>query len=81
MERQLELFSDDDLPKLNDTEEALLHFMQRCLTLEEQVKELNQELASMRGDWRPLIIEEPEWIASVFDEKESQTMTLNGDKE
>ena len=38
-ETQLELFSIDDLPRLNDTEEALHHYMQKCFQLESELNE------------------------------------------
>ena len=36
---QLSLFTMDELPPLNDTEEALHHYMQKCLHLENQLNE------------------------------------------
>lgn len=36
---QLSLFTDDELPRLTDTEEALHHYMRKCLQLENELNE------------------------------------------
>ena len=36
---QLSLFTMDELPPLTDTEEALHHYMQKCLQLENELNE------------------------------------------
>ena len=45
---QLELF-DEELPRLNDTEEALLHYMQKCMALEEELKEVKERIKELQG--------------------------------
>jgi hypothetical protein len=42
------LFPEQNLPRLNDTEEALLHYMRKCSELESEIRELRFELY---GDW------------------------------
>ena len=44
---QLSLFTDDELPRLNDTEEALVHFMRRCMQLELEIKELKEQIGDL----------------------------------
>jgi len=78
MAEQLHLFTDDVLPKLNDTEEALLHFMKRCIELEEEIKDLKNEVATLtQQDWQPLLFDKDKpWIISTFDETTATTETL-----
>jgi hypothetical protein len=53
-EEQLELF-ETELPLLNDTEEALLHYMKRCMDLETELKEVKEKIAELKqtdpDDW------------------------------
>ena len=53
-EEQLELF-ETDLPRLNDTEEALLHYMKRCMDLETELKEVKEKINELKqtghDDW------------------------------
>lgn len=46
---QLQLFEDDGITNLSDTEEALLHYMQKCMSLEEELKEVRQKIAELQG--------------------------------
>lgn len=46
-ETQLELFSIDDLPRLNDTEEALVYYMRKCMQLETELKELKDRIGDL----------------------------------
>jgi hypothetical protein len=54
-EEQLTLFG-DDLPQLNDTEEALLHYMQKCMDLEMQLKEVKEKIAELQGDVEDVVL-------------------------
>ena len=46
-EKQLELFSDDDLPRLTETEEALLHYMTKCSKLETELKNIKHRIGEL----------------------------------
>ena len=47
---QLNLFTDDELPRLNDTEEALVHFMRKCMQLESELNELKYEIGVLKNE-------------------------------
>ena len=46
-EIQLELFPEKDLPRLNETEEALLHYMTKCSKLEDELKEIKSRIGEL----------------------------------
>jgi hypothetical protein len=54
-EQQLSLF-EDELPRLNDTEEALLHYMQKCMDLEIQLKEVKEKIAELQADAEDVVL-------------------------
>lgn len=46
-EIQLELFPEKDLPRLNETEEALLHYMKKCSKLEDELKDIKSRIGEL----------------------------------
>jgi hypothetical protein len=48
-EQQLKLF-EEELPRLNDTEEALLHYMQLAMSLENELKEVKEQIKQLSSE-------------------------------
>jgi hypothetical protein len=76
-EEQLQLF-ESELPRLNDTEEALLHYMQKCMTLEEELKEVKEKIKELRGQSEDVILidNEPDPYDN-WHEGSMDTITIN----
>jgi prefoldin subunit 5 len=76
-EQQLSLF-EDELPRLNDTEEALLHYMQKCMTLEEELKEVKEKIAELQADAEDVVLinNEPDPYDN-WHEGSMDTITIN----
>ena len=47
---QLKLFTDDELPRLTETEEALVHFMRKCMQLETEINDLKYEIGVLKNE-------------------------------
>jgi hypothetical protein len=76
-EQQLSLF-EDELPRLNDTEEALLHYMQKCMDLEIQLKEVKEKIAELQADSEDVVLinNEPDPYDN-WHEGSMDTITIN----
>jgi prefoldin subunit 5 len=76
-EHQLELF-EEELPRLNDTEEALLHYMQKCMTLEEELKEVKEKIKELSGQAEDVVLidNEPDPYDN-WHEGSMDTITIN----
>jgi hypothetical protein len=76
-EQQLSLF-EDELPRLNDTEEALLHYMQKCMDLEIQLKEVKEKIAELQADAEDVVLinNEPDPYDN-WHEGSMDTITIN----
>jgi archaellum component FlaC len=76
-EEQLSLF-EDELPRLNDTEEALLHYMQKCMTLEEELKEVKEKIKELRAHVEDVVLinNEPDPYDN-WHEGSMDTITIN----
>jgi uncharacterized protein YecE (DUF72 family) len=76
-EQQLELF-EGGLPPLNDTEEALLHYMQKCMTLEEELKEVKEKIKELSGQAEDVVLinNEPDPYDN-WHEGSMDTITIN----
>jgi len=46
-QEQLELFPDDNVPRLNETEEALLHYMTKCSKLEDELRDIKHRIGEL----------------------------------